>query len=156
VQNYANEFRKTHIIPALNRGFFKTDDLVALTQKENISRTMFHLKHESRSLSAKPHEFHKIVNPSLFSFCFQRSRCLKGSIVDHHDCIDQCGKDQIADLPQSPEEQHIGSLRDRECYANDKAWSQQYQWLPFEVKFDENMISTQYACSINLPCPITV
>ncbi len=38
MQNYANEFRKTHIIPALDRGIFKTDDLVALTQKENISR----------------------------------------------------------------------------------------------------------------------
>jgi len=124
VQNYANEFRKTHIIPALDRGIFKTDNLVALTQKENISRAVFHLEHESRdrrSSSAKPHGSHKTVDPSLFPFCFQRSRCLKGSTVDRHDCIDQCGKGQIADLPQGSEEQHIDSLRDRECYANDKA-----------------------------------
>lgn len=155
VQKYANEFRNTHIIPALDRGIFKTDDPVALTQKENISRVVFHLEHESRSLSAKPHGSHKTVDPSLFPFCFQISRCLTGSTVDRHDCIDQCGKGQIAGLPQGPEGQHIGSLSGRGCYANDKAWSQQYQWLPFEVKFDENMTSTQYACSINLPCPIT-
>ncbi len=107
-------------------------------------------------VEACPQSRHKTVDPSLFPFCFQRSRCLKGSTVDRHDCIDQCGKGQIAGPPQGPEGQHIGSLRGRGCYANDKAWSQQYQWLPFEVKFDENMTSTQYACSINLPCPITV
>jgi len=117
------------------------------------------LEHESRdrgSLSAKPDGSRKTADPSLFPFSFQRSRCLEDSTVGRHDCIDQCGKGQIAGLPQGPEGQRNGSLRGRGCYANDKAWSLQYQWLPFEVRFDENMTSTRYACSSTLPCPITV
>lgn len=141
----------------LDRGIFKTDDLVTSTQKENISRAVFHLEDESRdrgSLSAKPHGCLRTVDPFLFPFSFQRSRCLKGSTVGRHDGIDQCGKGQIAGLPQGSEGQRNGSLRGRGCYANDKAWSLKYQWLPFEVRFDENMTSTRCACSTTLPRPI--
>ena len=159
MQQYANEFGETDIIPALDRGIFKTDDLVTSTQRENISRAVCHLEHESRdrgSLSAKPDGSLKTVDPSLFPFSFQRSRCLKDSTIGRHDCIDQCGKGQIAGLLQGPEGQRSRSLKGRGCYANDKAWSLRYQWLPFEVRFDENMASTRYACSSTLPCPITV
>jgi len=130
VQQYANELGETHIIPALDRGIFKSDDLVTLTQKENIFQAVLHLEDESRdrgSLSAKPHRLLKPVDPSLFPFSFQRSRCLKGGTVGRHDCIDQCGKGQIASLPEGPEGEHNASLRGRGCYANDKAWSLQYQ-----------------------------
>ncbi len=159
MQQYANEFGETHIIPALDRGIFKTVDLVTLTQKENISWAVFHLERESRdrgTLSAEPHGSLKTVDPSLFPFSSQRSGCLKGSTIGRHDCIDRCGKGRNASLPQGPEGQRNDSLRGRGCHTNDKAWSLQYQWLPFEVRFDENMTSTRYACSTTSPCTITV
>ncbi len=155
VQQYAKEFRDTHIIPALDRGIFKTDDLVTLTQKERLSRAVFLLEDESRdrgSLSAKPHGLLKTVDASLFPFSFRRSRCLRGSTVGVDDCIHQCGKGRIAGLPQDPKGPLNSCLSGRGCYANDKAWSLQYQWLPFEVRFGKTMASTQYACPTTLSC----
>lgn len=150
VQQYAKQFEETHIIPALDGGILKSDDLMTLTQKKNILQAVSHLREDSPgpgSFFAKPHRFLKPVDPYLFPFSFQRSRCLKDGTVGRYACIDQCGKGQIAGLPEGAKGEYNGSLRGRGCYANDKAWSLQYQWLPFDVRFDKNRSSTRYFCS---------
>ena len=105
------------------------------TQREQtyqaISRLERHLRNRG-CLLPSPDGVTKFVDPSLFPFSFERSKCLKEGRVGWKDSIQQCGRGQIIGKPTGSE----GALKGRGCYSNDTAWSLRYQWLPFDIHYD--------------------
>lgn len=147
VQQRAREYGVSPLIPALGRGIFKMDDFVRPTQREKMCQAISRLERDLRDsgcLLARSDGITKLVDPSLFPFSFERSRCLKEGKVGRGDSIQQCGRGQIVGQPGGSER----ALKGRGCYANDVAWSLRYQLLPFDIHFSGNTSSAMYACSM--------
>ncbi|KAL8799657.1 MAG: hypothetical protein Q9182_005727 [Xanthomendoza sp. 2 TL-2023] len=77
---------------------------------------------------------HDLVDPFQYPYTWERTRTLRQGSVSRTDCILRCGDGGIAKMP--PEE----DCRQDEFgkYRNDMAWSRRHQWLPFDVRFDDD------------------
>lgn len=144
VQQHARNYAMSSIIPALERGIFKKDDFVTSTQKEKMCQAISHLERDCSYLLPRSDGITKVVDPYLFPFSFDSSKCLKESKIGREESVQQCGRGQIVGLPGGSE----GALKGLGCYANDMAWSLRYQWLPFDISFNEETSSTMYASSV--------
>ena len=73
-----------------------------------------------------------VVDPYHFPFVWARTRTLRQGELALSDCISRCGEGEEVKMP-SPGEcvQH-----DPAKYPNDMSWSRRFQFLPFDVKFD--------------------
>ncbi|KAL8693207.1 MAG: hypothetical protein Q9218_001919 [Villophora microphyllina] len=157
VQNYADDFAKTKIVPALDRGVFKSDDLLTSAIGDDLSKAVAQLEKElsnNNRASAQSDAILKILDPSLFPFSFQKSRCLDKRSLGRDACIEHCGLGQIIGNPQDSNGPSNGSLKGQGCYAMDHAWSLRYQWLPFEVKFGAENPTARIASYINDVHPV--
>ena len=89
--------------------------------------------HLTERSSDTTHIYKKAIDPSHFPFAFGHTKVLKDGQVRRQDSIELCGKGEV--VPPPPDED--SALRGKGCYANDKAWSTRYQWLPFDVSWDD-------------------
>ncbi|KEQ94462.1 hypothetical protein AUEXF2481DRAFT_66596 [Aureobasidium subglaciale EXF-2481] len=72
-----------------------------------------------------------LVHPSMFPLIYGRSRVLKNGDVGLEDCTSYCGQGEIIQKPELP----ISG-----------GWSDQFQWLPCDIKFEgeEDVKITSY------------
>ncbi|KAI5207472.1 hypothetical protein E4T39_01866 [Aureobasidium subglaciale] len=72
-----------------------------------------------------------LVHPSLFPLVYGRSRIMKEGLVGLEDCTSYCGQGETIPKPDLPD---VGG------------WSDQFQWLPCDIKFEgeEDVRITSY------------
>ncbi|KAI4253944.1 MAG: hypothetical protein LQ352_003393 [Teloschistes flavicans] len=152
VQDYAGDFAQTNIVPALDRGVFKSDNLLASALSDDLSQAMAQLQKDASHndhASVQSNVTLQIVDPALYPFSFAKSPCQGRRSLGRDDCIEHCGLGHIIGVPQDSNGPCDGSLKGRGCYAMNHAWSLRYQWLPFEVKFNAEDPTTRYINNVH-------
>ena len=130
VQHYATHLQEypleSSFVPAVERGISKSDSFVSEEVDRDICQVVSRsVNHSSSFIDVLTNA----IDPSHFPFAFGRTRVLKDGDVGREDCIELCGKGEVVAQPPDGD----AALRGKGCYANDKAWSTRYQWLPFDV-----------------------
>ena len=76
-----------------------------------------------------------IVDPFLFPYAWRGTRDLIQRSVTRNDCVSRCSDGEIVKMP--PEEDCRQNELSR--YRMDMAWLWRYQWLPFDVVFEDQV-----------------
>ena len=84
-----------------------------------------------------------VVDPYLFPYIWGRTRTLSSKSTTLESCISRCGEGEVVRPPPADqcEERNFNN------YRNEVAWSNQFQWLPFDVNFSIGD-ATRYAVHI--------
>ena len=75
-----------------------------------------------------------IVDPHFFPLAWERTRTLRKGSVSRADCIVRCGDGDIVQKPPDDDCKEPDHGR----YRNDTAYSNRFQWLPFDVLFENS------------------
>ena len=108
----------------------KSDDCIGLCLRHDLQRAAAALRRDSAACSDYNHSISDVVDPFLFPFVFQRTRTLRADKVIPRDCISRCGEGEIVKRPSDDDCIQEG----RPKYPNRHAWSNGFQWLPFDVQ----------------------
>lgn len=73
-----------------------------------------------------------VVDPFLYPFSWEKTRTLQYEALTLSDCIQRSGEGKLARQPTEEE----CPEKERPRYPNEQAWSRRFQFLPFDVKFD--------------------
>ncbi|KAI4094909.1 MAG: hypothetical protein LQ344_001954 [Seirophora lacunosa] len=120
VKHRAQDYIHSRIISAIDGGVLKSDTCTATSTRIGLSQAIAPLR--SQQLSAvgqKDDPVIDVVDPYLFPFQWTRTRCGDGEVVEMPPKED-CRQDEFSK------------------YRNDEAWSRRYQWLPFNVRFEDD------------------
>ncbi|KAL8774321.1 MAG: hypothetical protein Q9209_001072 [Squamulea sp. 1 TL-2023] len=135
VKYYVHDYTRTHIIPTIDGGVLKSDTCIPSTTRLGLTDAIATLRARHRSrIGLTDSTTQDLVDPFSFAFTWARTRTLRQGSVSRMDCISRCGQGEPVKMP--PEE----DCRQDEFakYRNHMAWSRCYQWLPFDVDFDDN------------------
>lgn len=130
VKHYTRDSVASSLIPSLNGGVIKSDVCVDTT----TNLTLKQAAHVLRRTIKDHRDMLDLVDPFLFPFAWERTRLLRKGSIRSIDCIPRCGEGQLAKMP--PEDDC--KEPDHGRYRNDMAYSRRFQWLPFDVVFDNN------------------
>ena len=133
VAYYVRNFIRTRIIPAIDGGVIKSDDCIPISTRLALLTAIAAIQASTPSHS-QDRQVRDIVDPYLFAFAWERTRTMRQGSVSRTSCISQCGEGEVVKMP--PEE----DCRQEEFakYRNDIAWSRRFQWLPFDVSFEDD------------------
>jgi hypothetical protein len=139
----AKIFYDTGVVSVYNGDVVKSDSAVPLSIKEALRDAVRPLENIPKQFKDyHPHSDDKVVDlvhPSLFPLVYGRSRILRESTVDLHDCLTRMGNGEAIPVPPDAETKLKYSLlypmmRNGE---NVELFSKKFQWLPCEVGFGE-------------------
>lgn len=74
-----------------------------------------------------------VVDPYLFPFAWARTRTLGRGDLTLSECISRSGEGETVKMPSKED----CVQKDPAKYPSDMAWSRRFQYLPFDVKFDD-------------------
>ena len=134
VKYYVQDFVSTRIIPAIDGGVLKSDNSVDQSLKDELRMAASALRKESATWNAQNGIIKDIVDPSLFPFVFEKTKVLRKGPIALCDCILRCGEGQVVPRPPEADTRQLDMAK----YRSDRAWSRRFQWLPFDVKFEQN------------------
>lgn len=122
------------IIPAIDGGVLKSDHTTFSILKRELQRVTASVRKDvfKRSSTGDDGVTHT-VDPHLFPFAWKRTRTLRNREVTLSDCISRYGQGEAVKAPS----QDDCAQKDPAKYPNDMAWSNRFQFLPFDVKFDK-------------------
>lgn len=131
IASYVHNFIPTRMIPAIDGGVIKSDDCIPTTTRLALLDAIAAIRAQNRQ--RRDCQVQDVVDPNLFAFAWERTRTLRQGSVSRIDCISRCGEGEIVKMP--PEE----DCRQEEFskYRNDTAWSRCFQWLPFDICFED-------------------
>lgn len=80
-----------------------------------------------------------LVHPSLFPLVYGRSRILPNNTIGFDDCIQSCGKGITLNIRSDSETGHsLTAVRNPSLHSSAHSpYSHDFQWLPSDVKFDD-------------------
>ncbi len=135
VRYYVQSNGSGHLVPAIDGGVIKSDSSIDAVVKKELQRAMDELRNDFRcqEVSTENRQVADIVDPYLFPFAWDETRTLRTSSVDPLDCIARCGQGSPVKAPPAEHCEETEFLN----YRNEIAWSNRYQWLPFDLTFDE-------------------
>ncbi|CAI6334731.1 unnamed protein product [Periconia digitata] len=135
LQNKANHFKKTGIIPTLDASssIAKSDVLVSFQLRESLRVAFQEIKDdraERRDWYPHMNEIvQNLVDPSMYPLVYGRSRVVKEELVGVGDAIGRwAGKGFLLEKSRSRFETSIP----------EDLWSDTYQWLPANVAFQKD------------------
>ena len=121
------------MIPAIDGGVIKSDDCIPTLAKLALLNAIATMRAQNPS-QIYDRQVQDIVDPYLFAFAWEKTRTLRQGYVPRIDCISQCGKGEIVKMP--PEKDC--KQEEFSKYRNDMAWSRRFQWLPFDINFEDD------------------
>ena len=133
VKYYVGDFLQSNIIPAIDGGVVKSDSQISNVLRYEFQKVIARFPRRSR----KENESYDgqssfIIDPFLFAFSWEKTRTLHYEVLNLSDCVRRSGEGKLANQPN--EEECMEKERPR--YPNEQAWSRRFQFLPFDVKFD--------------------
>lgn len=122
-------------VPTIDGGVLKSDSTIDIALKKELQQAMEELRNDFKcqAVSTEGRLAVDIVDPYLFPFAWDRTRTLRTSSIEPLDCITRCCQGSPVKAPpadQCEETEYIN-------YRNEMAWSNRFQWLPFDLTFDE-------------------
>jgi hypothetical protein len=133
VKYYVHDFIPSRIIPSFDGGAVKSDDCVDRLLREDLERAAASLRRAVVEGAKTPiSAVVDIVDPYLFPFAFGTTRTLREGQIAVEDCIPATGHGEPVKKPLDDERIE----KERARYPNTLAWSNRFQWLPFDVTFD--------------------
>ena len=140
LQEKAKFFEDTGCVVVYNADVVKSDKAVPEQLKQELREAVSTLE----NIPAIHRDWHPgsdekvldLVHPSLFPLMYGRSRALTDGLVTLDNCLEMCGKGDITAIPDKPKapapEYSWAHVEDPA-----KLWSNAFQWLPCEVKFND-------------------
>ncbi len=125
-------FIPSRIIHALDGGVIKSDGNIEVSLKADIIKGAAKLRRDEARIEHSRNPMAYVVDPHLYSFAFQKTRTLHFDNLTTRECVLRSGEGEPIKKPSSEE----CAQKEHNKYANDLAWSNQYQWLPFDVAFE--------------------
>ena len=132
VKYYVQNFVSSRFIPALDGGVLKSDNCVDSSLRGDLQRATAALRRGSADSTCPSQRSVDIVDPYLFPFIFAKTKTLRDGTLTPNDCISSYGKGEAVKRPSDEDCVQKG----RPKYPNNHAWSNRFQWLPFDVQFE--------------------
>ena len=132
VTHYVDGFLRSDFIPAIDGDVVKSDRRISSILKNELQKTAASIRGDARLQFRTDDVVVDVVDPYLFSFAWDRSKTLRGGELTLSNCISRCGDGETVKMPTEED----CAQKDRAKYPNDMAWSRRFQYLPFDVKFD--------------------
>ncbi|CZS83052.1 unnamed protein product [Fusarium graminearum] len=162
LRSKAKFFEKTHLVPTLDASasIVKSDNYIDQSLHEELQAAFAKLKLEQKD----DPDWHprsndmvqNLVHPSLFPLVYGRSRVFREEVVGVEDAIDRwSGKGEVIpkyQKPSSDKKRYYGTGIGGD-QVDDSYWSENYQWLPSNVAFQEDG-SVKFTSYINGLHPI--
>ncbi|KAL4861494.1 hypothetical protein BDV12DRAFT_65032 [Aspergillus spectabilis] len=125
------EFNRTGNLRSYDPGVVKSDTAIARDLQKQLRDLIKPLEEEG------PKDYHPgsgnkvvdLVHPSLFPLVHGRTRVLRDKLIDTDNCFLNVGLGELTKVPEVP------TFHYRHHH---NPYSEQFQWLPCEVKFDSN------------------
>ena len=133
VKYYVRDFISSQFVPALDGGVLKSDDCVESLLQRDLQKATAALRRASPNSIYPSHRILDIVDPYLFPFIFAKTKALRDGTLTPVSCISSYGKGEAVRRPSDEDCVQKG----RPKYPNDHAWSNRFQWLPFDVQFED-------------------
>ncbi|KAL8917003.1 MAG: hypothetical protein Q9208_008221 [Pyrenodesmia sp. 3 TL-2023] len=134
VKYHVHGYIRTQIIPAIDGGVLKSDICVPTFNRLALLHALAAIRNRRSASEGQANaSIVDLVDPYSFPYVWERSRTLRQGSVSRTGCISRCGEGEKVKMP--PEK----DCRQEEFwkYRNDMAWSRRYQWLPFDVRFED-------------------
>ena len=129
---YVHDFLQSRIFPALDGGVIKSDDCVDKAFKVDLKKRAASLRRAAPRVDIRASSLVvDIVDPHMFPFVFERTKTLRGGYIEPERCISSSGQGEPVKKPSDDE----CTEKERANYPNNNAWSNKFQWLPFDVNF---------------------
>ena len=110
----------------------KSDAQISDTLRYEIQKCIRGLPRRSRRGTEYHDKTSIVVDPFLFPFSWEKTRTLHYEALTLSDCLERSGEGKLARQPNKEE----CSEEEGPRYPNEQAWSRRFQYLPFDVKFD--------------------
>ncbi|KAI4146089.1 MAG: hypothetical protein LQ341_002178 [Variospora aurantia] len=135
VKYRVNDYVQSQMVLAIDGGVLKSDVCLPTSTRVGLARGIASLRGHLRS-NAKQEDDSVIdlVDPYLFPFRWARTRCLRQGAVSRMECIRRCSEGEAAKMPPEDDCRQDAFAK----YRNEMAWSRHYQWLPFDVRFEDD------------------
>ena len=121
------------MIPAIDGGVIKSDGCIPSLTRLALLNAIAVIQSQSPSYN-RDSQVRDIIDPYLFAFAWEKTRALRKGSVLRTDSISRCGEGDIVNAPAEEDCRQ----EDFSKYRNDTAWSRRFQWLPFDVHFENN------------------
>jgi hypothetical protein len=132
VTSYVDNFLRSGFIPAIDGGVVKSDCRISIILKAEVQKTLACLRRDACMQFSTDDMIVDVVDPYLFPFAWERTKTLGTGELVLSDCISRCGEGKTVKMPA----EENCAQKDRAKYPSDMAWSRRFQYLPFDVKFD--------------------
>lgn len=129
---YVGDFLRLGFIPAIDGGVIKSDRRIPSLLQNEMQKTIASLSRHARVLSITDDVAVDVVDPHYFPFVWERTRTLREGKLTLSDCLSRCGEGEEVKMPSSDN----CVQKDPAKYPNDMAWSCRFQFLPFDIEFD--------------------
>lgn len=129
---YVDNFLRSGVTPAIDGGVIKSDCRISSILKNELQKIIAYLRSDAGMRLSTDDVVVDVVDPHLFPFAWERTRTLRQGELTLSDCISRCGEGETVKMPS----QEDCVQKDPAKYPSDMAWSRRFQYLPFDVKFD--------------------
>ena len=119
-------------MPAIDGGVIKSDTQIPDTLRYEFQKIIAGFSQGPQKDPRLDYQISHIVDPFLFAFSWEKTRTLQYEALTLWDCIQRSCEGKLARQPSEEE----CSEKERPRYPNEQAWSRRFQFLPFDVKFD--------------------
>ncbi|MBE3048858.1 DUF4246 family protein [Candidatus Bathyarchaeota archaeon] len=135
LRDKANFFQTSSLVPTLDADatVIKSDTVIPPALRDSFREAFDRLSRDSSDVLQNGTE-RTLVDPSLFPLVYGRTRVFGEEVVGVADAVDRwAGKGAVVPRPQPLDPE------DRRYYEIEASyWSEEYQWLPANIKFAED------------------
>ncbi len=128
---YVDGFLRSGFVPAIDGGVIKSDCRVSSILRKELQKVAAYVRKDA-CMQLSTDNVVDVIDPYLFPFAWERTKTLREGEITLSDCISRCGEGQTVRMPAKED----CDQKDRAKYPSDMAWSCRFQYLPFDVKFD--------------------
>ncbi|KAL8715219.1 MAG: hypothetical protein Q9220_001177 [cf. Caloplaca sp. 1 TL-2023] len=153
VQWYTRDFKESGIVPALDGGIIKADELIPssiLNGVRDAAEDLEEVMRHSSISSIEPSQYLSIVDPYMFAISSGRTRCVRPGLEQGVSGEDLRYQDGTGWFYSPPPDNDIY----RPWLTRFSNGPQKHHWLPFETSFDTDNPTMRIASYINDVHPI--
>ena len=140
----------SRIIPALDGGIIKSDELVDFSLKDDILTGAAGLRRDIVNKEDEENSVAQIVDPYLYPYVFLKTRTLHFDTLTSEECVLRSGEGEPVKKPSSED----CVQKEHNKYPNEVAWSNQYEWLPFDIVFENRGTGVSRYVYLAMPAKI--
>ena len=147
---YVNDFILSRILPTLDGGVIRSDEVVNSSLKDSILTGAARLRRDIVKTEDEGNSNAQVVDPYLYPYVFSKTRTLHFDTLTPEECVLRSGEGEPVKKPSSVE--CVQGQHNK--YPNEVAWSNRYQWLPFDIVFENSVTGASRYVDLAMPAKI--